>query len=314
MVDQVAVNRQITKKQASRAKLKREIPLYVMLLPAVILMLIFSYGPMVGIVIAFQKVLPGKGLFGSKFIGLDNFKYMLTIPNFWRVIYNTVFIASLKIILGIIVPVTVALLLNEVRNSSYKRWIQTIIYLPYFLSWIILSGVIITILSPSDGIVNQFLGYLGVEPIFFLGNEKIFPYTMVLTDVWKSFGFGTIIYLSALTGIDPNLYEASVIDGGSRFQQTIYITLPGIAPTIILLSVLSVGNILNAGFEQIYNLYSPMVYRTGDILDTLVYRMGIQNYNYGVATAVGLAKSIVALVLIASSNKIAEKIGDYRVF
>lgn len=295
-------------------RLRREIPLYLMLLPAVVIMLIYSYGPMVGNIIAFQRFLPGKGLFGSKFVGLENFRYMLTIPGIWNVVYNTVFIAFMKIVMGIIVPVTVALLLNEVSNIAFKRTVQTIIYLPYFLSWVILSGILITILSPSEGVVNQLLGYIGIKPIFFLGDERIFPYTIVATDVWKNFGFGTIVYLSALTAIDPNQYEAAVIDGANRWQQTIYITLPGISTTVILLSVLSLGNILNAGFEQIFNLYSPSVYKTGDIIDTLVYRMGLQNYQFGVATAVGLMKSVVALIMIAASNKAAQKIAGYKVF
>jgi len=297
-----------------KQKLKREIPLYVMLMPAVIITVIYSYGPMVGTSIAFQRFLPGKGLFGSPFTGLDNFLYMFKMPNILSVIYNTVFISLMKMVLGIIVPVTSALLLNEVVHTTYKRVVQTIIYLPYFLSWVILSGILITILSPSEGVVNQLLGYLGVEPIFFLGDERIFPYTIVATDIWKNFGFGTIVYLSALTSIDPNLYEASVIDGANRWQQTKHITLPGISTTIILLSVLSMSNILNAGFEQIFNLYSPTVYKTGDIIDTLVYRTGIQNYQFGVATAVGLMKSLVVLILIAVSNKAAEKIAGYRVF
>jgi putative aldouronate transport system permease protein len=301
-------------KTKQREKWRRELPLYLMLLPPVLIMVVYAYGPMVGNVIAFQKFLPGKGLFGSEWIGLTNFTYIFGMPNIVSVIRNTVFIAFMKMIAGIIVPVTVALLLNEVVHSSFKRTVQTIIYLPYFLSWVILSGILITILSPSEGIVNQFLGYLGIGPVFFLGDEKIFPFTIVITDVWKNFGFGTIVYLSALTSIDPNLYEAAVIDGAGRWQQTWHITLPGISTTIILLTVLSTGNILNAGFEQIFNLYSPMVYSTGDIIDTLVYRMGIDNYQYGPATAVGMMKSLVALLFIAASNKAAEKAAGYRVF
>ena len=301
-------------KTKQREKWRRELPLYLMLLPPVLIMVVYAYGPMVGNVIAFQKFLPGKGLFRSEWIGLTNFTYIFGMPNIVSVIRNTVFIAFMKMIAGIIVPVTVALLLNEVVHSSFKRTVQTIIYLPYFLSWVILSGILITILSPSEGIVNQFLGYLGIGPVFFLGDEKIFPFTIVITDVWKNFGFGTIVYLSALTSIDPNLYEAAVIDGAGRWQQTWHITLPGISTTIILLTVLSTGNILNAGFEQIFNLYSPMVYSTGDIIDTLVYRMGIDNYQYGPATAVGMMKSLVALLFIAASNKAAEKAAGYRVF
>ncbi|HHW48648.1 MAG TPA: sugar ABC transporter permease [Clostridiaceae bacterium] len=296
-----------------KERFKRELPLYIMLFPAVIIMLIYSYGPMIGNVIAFQRFLPGKGLFGSPFVGLDNFAYMLKMPNIWNVLYNTIFIAFMKMVMGIVVPVTVALLLNEVISSAFKRIVQTIIYLPYFLSWVILSGILITILSPSDGIVNQILGSIGIKPIFFLGDARIFPYTIVVTDIWKNFGFGTIVYLSALTSIDPTLYESAVIDGANRWQQTKHITLPGISTTVVLLSVLSMGNILNAGFEQIFNLYSPIVYSTGDIIDTLVYRTGMQNYQFGVATAVGLMKSIVAFIMIALSNQLARKTAGYRV-
>ena len=301
-------------KAKEKQELIREIPLYVMLLPAVVIMVIYAYGPMVGTVIAFQKFLPGKGLFGSEYIGLDNFTYIFRMPDFFRVLYNTVFISLMKIVLGIVIPVTAALMLNEVRQTTLKRTVQTVIYLPYFLSWVILSGILITILSPSEGIVNQLFGLIGMKPVFFLGNPKIFPFTIIFTDVWKNFGFGTIVYLSALTSIDPQLYEAAIIDGANRRQQTRHITLPGISTTIILLSVLSIGNILNAGFEQIFNLYSPTVYETGDIIDTLVYRMGIQNYQFGPATAVGMMKSLVALFFIVLSNWTAEKIAGYRVF
>ncbi len=298
----------------SGRKIIQEIPLYLMLFPAVVLVLIYSYAPMAGIVMAFQRVLPGKGLFGSPWIGLDNFKFVFQMPTILQVIWNTIFIAGLKAIAGVFVPVSVALMLNNVTNQSFKRTVQTVIYLPHFLSWIILAGILVEILSPSDGVVNHLLEWVGLKPVFFLGDDKIFPWTMVVTDVWKSFGFGTIIYLAALTDIDPTLYEAAVMDGATRGQQTWYITLPGISGTIIMLSTLSLGNILNAGFDQIFNLYSPLVYRTGDIIDTLVYRTGILNNQYGVATAVGLLKSVVSLVLIGIAYKLAAKFADYRLF
>jgi putative aldouronate transport system permease protein len=187
--------------------------------------------------------------------------------------------------------------------------VQTVIYLPHFLSWIILAGILVDILSPSEGCGQPAAGAVGIRPIFFLGDEKIFPWTMVATDVWKSFGFGTIIYLAALTDIDPTLYEAAVVDGASRWQQTWHVTLPGIAGTIIMLSTLSLSNILNAGFDQIFNLYSPLVYSTGDIIDTLVYRIGILNYQYGIATAVGLFKSVVSLLLIGIAYKAGGQMG-----
>ena len=296
-----------------RRRFAAEYPLYLMLLPGIVVTLLFAYGPMVGNVIAFQRFLPGRGLFGGNWIGLDNFIYMLKMPNIWQVVGNTVFIAMMKIAAGIVIPVTTALLLNEVRKPLFKRSVQTIIYLPYFLSWVILSGVLLNILSPSEGVVNRLLGFIGIDPVFFLGDANVFPYTIVVTDTWKNFGFGAIVYLSALTAIDPMLYEAAVIDGATRWQQTVHITLPGIVTTVVLMSIIGLGNILNAGFEQIFNLYSPSVYRTGDILDTFVYRMGMIDYQYGVATAVGLMKSLVALVMIAGTNYTARKLLGYRV-
>lgn len=299
---------------SSRRKFSREIPLYVMLAPAVVLVLVYAYAPMVGIVMAFQRVLPGRGIFGSPWVGLDNFAFILRMPNILQVLWNTIRIAGLKAVAGVVAPVTVALMLNNVTSQAFKRTVQTVIYLPHFLSWVILAGIFIDILSPSGGVVNHLLGLVGIPPIFFLGNDKVFPWTMVATDVWKSFGFGAIIYLAALTEIDPTLYEAAVMDGASRRQQTRHVTLPGISGTIIMLSTLSLGNILNAGFDQIFNLYSPLVYRTGDIIDTLVYRIGIVNYQYGVATAVGLFKSVVSLLLIGIAYKLAAKWADYRIF
>ncbi|WP_019636857.1 ABC transporter permease [Paenibacillus fonticola] len=292
----------------------QEIPLHLMILPGIILTVIFSYVPIMGTVIAFQKFVPSKGIFNSKWIGLDNFRYMLDMPNFTSVLWNTIFIAILKIIAGLIVPIIFALLLNELAGAFFKRTIQTIIYFPYFLSWVILGGILIDILSPSSGIVNEFLGVFGVKPIFFLGDDKWFPYTLVLTDTWKTFGYGTIVYLAALTGIDQSLYEAATMDGANRWKQTIHITLPGMLPIITLMTVLSLGNVLNAGFEQVFNLYSPMVYSTGDIIDTLVYRIGLVDAQYGVATAVGLFKSLISFVLIVLSNKLANKYAGYRVF
>lgn len=285
-----------------------------MILPAVILLFIYCYIPMVGIVISFQKFDPFKGIFGSKWIGLSNYQYMMDLPGIYQVLWNTVFIAGMKIVAGLVVPVIVALILNEVGNKAFKRSIQTAIYFPYFLSWVILGGILIDILSPSTGIVNQVITGFGIEPVYFLGNENLFPYVLVVTDIWKSFGFSTIIYLAALTGIDPALYEACIVDGGMRWKQTLHITLPGISSTVILMAVLSLGNILNAGFDQVFNLYSPQVYSTGDILDTFVYRLGLVDRQYSVSTAVGLFKSAVSFVLILTSYKLADKYANYKIF
>jgi len=286
-----------------------------MILPGFVILLIFSYIPMAGIVIAFQKFIPAKGLFGDqKWIGLDNFRYVLDLPNFGSVIWNTIYIAVWKIILGLIIPIIFAILLNEVTHNGLKRSVQTLIYLPHFLSWVVLGGILIDILSPSDGIVNKFIQLLGFEPIFFLGDNKWFQGTMVVTETWKEFGYGTIIYLAAITGIDPSLYEAARIDGASRWKQILNITLPGMRMVIVLLMVLNLGNLLNAGFDQIFNLYSPPVYETGDIIDTFVYRIGLLDAQYGVATAVGLFKSVVSFTLISVSYFCAYKFADYRIF
>ncbi len=295
--------------------IKKQLPLHLMILPGFILLLVFSYLPMAGIVIAFQKFIPAKGLFGhQKWIGLDNFKYVLDLPNFGSVIWNTISIAVMKIILGLVIPIIFAILINEVTSNALKSSVQTLIYLPHFLSWVVLGGILIDILSPSGGIVNGLLKSIGIEPIFFLGDNKWFPTTMVLTETWKEFGYGTIIYLAAITGIDPSLYEAARIDGANRWKQTLNITLPGMKMVIVLLMVLSLGNLLNAGFDQIFNLYSPPVYQSGDILDTFVYRIGLLDAQYGVATAVGLFKSVVSFTLISVSYFCAYKFADYRIF
>jgi len=299
----------------NRKSRRREIPLHCMMIPGLAALLIFSYVPMAGLIIAFQKFNPAKGLFGDNpFIGLGNFQYMFSLPNIWRVTYNTFFIAVMKIIFGTIVPIAVSLLLNECRSRRYKRIVQTSIYFPYFLSWIILSGVLIDILSPSSGIVNELLRFFGITPIYFLGDNKWFPFTLIFTDIWKNFGFNSIVYLAAITSIDMALYEAAAIDGAGRWKQTLHVTLPGMRMVIVLLMVLSLGNLFNAGFDQVFNLYTPQVYESGDIIDTLVYRIGLQQAQFGPSTAVGLMKSVVSLVMISSSYFIAWKYFDYQIF
>ncbi|MCR8655909.1 ABC transporter permease [Paenibacillus endoradicis] len=298
-----------------RAKLIKELPLHLMILPGLVFIVMFSYIPMSGIVIAFQKFIPAKGLFGDqKWVGWDNFEYVMSLPSFTQVMWNTLFIASVKLILGLIIPIIFAILLNELKNQVIKRSIQTAIYLPYFLSWVVLGGILIDILSPSGGIVNGFLGMLGLPKIFFLGDNNWFPFTLIGSDVWKNFGYGTIIYLAAITGIDPGLYEAATIDGANRWHKVWHITLPGMRMVIVLLSVLSLGQLLNAGFDQVFNLYSPLVYESGDILDTFVYRIGLLDAQYGVATAVGFFKSIISLTLISVSYFLAYRFAKYRIF
>lgn len=298
----------------SKNNFKRELPLIIMLIPAVILVGIYSYGSIIGVVIAFQDFKASKGLFGSEWVGLANFQNLFTMPDIWPIIRNTITISLGKMIGGIIVPVVFALLLNELSKVWVKRALQTMVYLPNFLSWVILAGIFSDILDTSDGIVNQIIMAFGGEAIYFLGDASWFPGTMVVTDIWKTFGFGSVIYLAALTGIDMTLYEAAQIDGANRWKQTIHITLPGITSTIILMTVLSMANILNGGFDQIYNLYSPVVYSTGDILDTFVYRLGIENAQYALSTAAGLFKSGVSLIFIVTSYYLADKLAGYTIF
>ncbi|WP_127594573.1 ABC transporter permease [Paenibacillus lautus] len=286
---------------------------HLMLFPGILLLVLFSIVPMFGITIAFQNFKPGLGFWRSEWVGLDNFRYLFELPDSRIVFFNTIFIAVLKIVANMIVPVVFALLLNEVRSVLLKRSVQTIVYLPHFLSWVILAGIISDLLS-TDGLVNQVVAGLGMEPIMFLGSNSWFPGIIVGSDVWKEFGFGTIVYLAALTGINPALYEAAAIDGASRLQQLRYITLPSLKPTIILLATLSLGNVLNAGFDQIFNLYNPLVYDSGDIIDTYVYRAGLLQVQYGLATAVGLLKSVISFVLIIISYALASKFANYRIF
>ena len=296
-------------------RLKRELPLHLMLIVPLLVIIVFSYVPMAGIIIAFQRFIPARGLFGDqKWVGLDNFTYVFQLPSVLRALKNTIVIAFLKIVFGQLTPIVFALLINELFNVKLKKAIQTSIYLPHFLSWVILAGVLIDILSPRYGLLNRLLGAFGVEPVFFLGDNDWFQFTMVVTHVWKEFGFGTIIYLAAITTIDPQQYEAAHIDGASRWRQMWHITLPGMTMIIVLIAVLNLGDVLNAGFEQIFNLYSPQTYETGDILDTLIYRLGLLEAQFGPSTAIGLFKSVVSLLFISVSYVLAYRLANYRVF
>lgn len=286
---------------------------HLMLLPGMIFILLFSIVPIAGVVMAFQDFNPGLGVLGSEWVGLRNFEYMFQLKDSRTIFFNTVFIAFLKMIAHLIVPLGFALLLHELQARVFKRWVQTIVYLPHFFSWVILSGIIIEILA-MKGPVNSLIKAFGGEPIMFLASNSWFPTIVVTSDVWKEFGFGSIIYLAALTAINPSLYEAAEIDGASRGQKLLHVTLPGIMPTIVLLTTLSLGGILNAGFDQIFNLYNPLVYESGDIIDTYVYRAGLLSYQYSLATAVGLLKSVVALILIIISYKLASRYANYRIF
>lgn len=294
-------------------RLKKEWPLHLLLIPGIVLTFIFSYMPLYGLVIAFQDFNPGMGFFGSPWVGMENFHLVFSNPQFIRTIGNTLFISFFKIVLQIFSSVVFALLLNELRFTGAKRVFQTIVYIPNFISWVIMAGILLNLLA-TDGLVNQMLISMGMSPVQFVSNRNVFPWTMIITDVWKSFGFGTVVYLASITSIDPSLYESAVIDGAGRWKQTLYVTIPLLTPIIILMTVLALGNVLNAGFDQVYNLYSPAVYPTGDIIDTFVYRLGLQNGKYSIGTAVGLFKSVISCTLISISLVIAYRVANYRIF
>jgi len=286
---------------------------YLMLIPGLVWVFIFKIIPMFGILMAFEKFNPGKGIFGSKWVGLANFKYMFQLTDSRTIFSNTVFIAVLKIIFNLAVPIIVALLLNEFRLNALKGGIQAIIYMPHFLSWVILAGILLDVFA-YHGPVNTIRAATGGQPILFFAKAELFVPLVVGSDVWKEFGFNAVVYLAALTAINPELYEAAAIDGASRFKRILYITIPGIRTMIILMSVLSLRNLLEANFDQIFNLYNPLVYSTGDIIDTWVYRMGLLQMQYGLATAVGLLKSVIGFVMIAVSYLLARKYANYNIF
>ena len=287
--------------------------LHLMMLPVVALLVVFAYIPMVGIVIAFQDFQHGVGFFGSPWTGLENFMRVWEMPGAFQALWNTIYIAFWRIVTMLIVPILISLMLNEIKRSFVKRSIQTLVYLPFFLSWIILGGILRNVLG-GHGIVNNMLVGMGFEPVSFLLDPGIFPWTIVWTNVWQQFGFSTIVFLAAITGIDPSLYEAAVIDGAGRLKQTWHVTLPGMRPIIVLSMVMSLGNILNAGFDQIFNLYSVPVYETGDIIDTFVFRLGLGQGQFGVAAAVGLFRSIVSMIFISVSYWAAVKFANYEIF
>ncbi|MNW25018.1 putative multiple-sugar transport system permease YteP [compost metagenome] len=293
--------------------LKKTWPFHVMLLPAVIFLIIFNYIPMGGIVMAFQDYKPWLGISGSQWVGLDNFRYLFEREDSVQVIWNTVIIAVLKLFFNLFVPFVFAILLNEVRKIYLQRTVQTLVYLPHFLSWVILGGILIDLLA-TDGLVNRVLGVFGAGPIFFLGDNDWFRFTVILTDVWKEFGYNTIVFLAALAGINPALYEAAEIDGAGRWKQTLHITVPSLVPMLMVVGTLALGNVLNAGFDQIFNLYNPLVYETGDIIDTFVYRTAILSGEMGFGTAIGLFKSVISMVLILVSYRLAYKWAGYRIF
>ncbi len=304
------------KQKTKRKKLvwgSSQLSYYLMTVPGLIFVILFSYVPMFGIVMAFQDYIPAKGILESKFAGMENFAYMFSMPESFRIFRNTLCIALGKIVFGTLAAIIFSILLNEIRIKLFKKTVQTIVYLPHFISWVILASVIKNMLN-VDGSVNHILMQMGAESINFLGDNTYFPLMLIFTDVWKEFGYNSIVYLAALTSIDPGLYEAATIDGASWWQRVVHVTLPGILPIIFLMSAMNLSNILNARFDQVYNLVTPIVYESGDILDTWIYRIGLISRQYSLGTAVGLLKSVVGLILMLGANEMAKRYTDRKIF
>lgn len=305
--------KQNKKSYTKRRQFSSQFMYHAMMAPGMIFLLIFSFIPMFGIVMAFQDYVPAKGITGSKFVGMKYFKYMFSLPDIGIVIRNTIVIALGKIILGTIVAILFAILLNEIKIKFLKKSVQTLVYLPHFLSWVVLAAVI-TNMFKLDGSVNQILSSLGLNRINFLGSNSAFQPLLIGTEVWKEFGYNSIVYLAAITAIDAGLYEAASIDGASWRKKVWHITIPGMLPIILLMGAMNLSNILSAGFDQVYNLYTPPVYQTGDILDTYVYRIGLVSRQFSFGTAVGLFKSVIGMTLMVCANELAKKTTDRKIF
>lgn len=286
--------------------------LLLMLLPGLILIAIFDYGPMYGVQIAFKDFHIMEGIWGSPWVGLDHFKRFFTNPRVLKVFRNTIEISLLRLVCGFPSPIILALLINEVKSRFFKRFTQTVSYLPHFLSWVVIAALVYAMLSPSSGIINIVIQALGFKPVFFMAEPSLFRPILIVSSIWKEVGWGSILYLAALSNVDVHIYEAAIVDGANRVQRMWYISLPTIMPVVTISLILSMGGIMNAGFDQIFNLYNSQVYEVGDIIDTFVYRIGLLGMEYSFTAAVGLFKSVVGLVMILTVNSIARRLGDKR--
>jgi putative aldouronate transport system permease protein len=284
--------------------------LYLMILPGIILVILFRYLPMGGLIIAFKDYSFREGIWGSDWVGLENFRFIFRNPDFYSIVKNTLGINLLKLLLAFPAPIFFALLMNEIRQKKLKKFIQTSVYLPYFVSWVVFGGIVSQFLNPSTGFINNLLGFFGADPISFMQEEKYFKGIVVLSDIWKNAGWGTIMYLSALTSIDQEIYEAAKIDGAGRLAMVRHISIPGISGTIVVLLLLQIGAMMDVGFEQIYVLCKPILYGVGDVISTYVYRVGIGNAQFSITAAIGLFQSIIGLLLIVISNAVCKKLFD----
>ena len=284
--------------------------LIMLFIPGFIYFVVFKYIPMTGLLMAFQNYSMMLGVFESPWVGFENFRSLFSGADFLNVLKNTLVISFLKLIFGFPAPVILALMFNEINNRIYKKVVQTISYIPHFLSWVIMAGMLTALLSPSTGFVNMIIQFFGGKPIYFLADTSYFVSTLIVSDIWKDVGWGTVVYLAALSGINYEMHEAAIIDGASKVKRMIYINLPSILPTVSIMIILRMGSILDAGFDQVYNLYNTAVYDVSDIIDTYTYRMGIGSYQYSFATAAGMFKAVIGLILVLTTNWVANKLSD----
>lgn len=306
--------KQMAQKGGTWKSILRDKNLYIMLIPVLLYYIIFCYKPFGGLVIAFKDYKPLLGIEGSPWVGFENFETFFTGPFFWRTTRNTILINIYNLIFGFPIPIILALLFNEVSNSKFRTVVQTISYMPRFISTVVIAGLVVNFLSPSSGVINTFIRMFGGEPIYFLTKPEYFRAIYVLQGIWSGAGFGSIIYYSSLCSIDSQLYEAVTIDGGGRMRQIWSVALPGLLPTIAIMLIMQIGNLMNVGYELIILLYQPVTYETADVIGSYVYRLGMQQANYSLSTAVGLFNGIISLILVTSANFVSKKIGDVSIF
>ncbi|GIP11521.1 sugar ABC transporter permease [Paenibacillus macerans] len=297
-------------KRKTWVQVKRNYELYLFLLPILLVYLVFKYYPMYGVQIAFKDFSPSQGIWGSEWVGFKHFIDFFDSYNFWTIISNTLTLSFLSLVFGFPAPVIIAILLNQMLGKRYKKFIQTVIYAPHFISTVVLVGMLNVFLSPNSGIVNHLITLFGGEPILFMANEGWFRPLYILSGIWQETGFSTIIYLAALAGVNPELHEAAIMDGASKWKRVWYVDIPGILPTIVILLILALGNIMSIGFEKAFLMQSDLNYATSNIIPTYVYELGIQKAQYSFSTAVGLFNSVINIILVVTVNRVARKLTE----
>ena len=302
-----------SRKERFLHSLNRNKYLYLIALPGFIYLVLFAYKPMLGVLMAFQDYNILEGIFGSNWVGFKHFETFFSSRDFAPIMTNTIKISLLQLLFGFPAPIIFAIILNEIRNGVFKKVSQTVSYLPHFLSWITVAGMMTTLLSPSTGLINMILKAIGLEPVYFLAEKEMFVPILIISNIWKEVGWGSVIYLASLASLDQDIGEAAIVDGCTRFQRIIYINLPYLFSTVAIMLILRMGTILNAGFDQIFNLYTPATYEVADVIDTYVYRLGIGGFQYSLSTAIGLFKSIVGVIMVVVTNMICKKLSDGEV-